>query len=226
MVGAIADQQVAGHARAGAAAGAADRRVPAAGGRSGLADQDAGRPARQVQGRPGLGELGRLRAGLARPHPVRADRQGGRRRRRQDELHRRRCRRRDAGAGHGRPSHRRHRRPQRDGAADPGRQAAGARHLLARAAAGRRHPDLQGAGCRRDTGELARPDGAGQDAPRRQEGARRRRWARWSRATAGRRCSRSAAGSTCTSRPPSSRRSSGRSAPGSRAFCKDVGLVQ
>ncbi len=35
------------------------------------------RSAGAVQGRPGLGELGRLRAGLARPHPVRADRQGG-----------------------------------------------------------------------------------------------------------------------------------------------------
>ena len=33
-------------------------------------------------------------------------------------------------------------------------------------------PDLQGAGCRRDTGELARPDGTGKDAPRRQEGSR------------------------------------------------------
>ena len=198
------DQQVAGHARPGAAAGAADRRVSAPGGCSGLADQVGGRPAGAVQGRPGLGELGRLRAGQPRPHPVRADRQGGRRRRRQDELHRRRCRRRDAGAGHGRPPHRRDRRPQRDGAADPDRQAAGDRHLLARAAAGRRHPDLQGAGCRRDTGQLARADGAGKDARRRQGGARRRRWAKWSRATSGRRCSRNAAGSTCTSRPRNS----------------------
>ena len=148
-----------------------------------LADQVGGRSAGPVQGRPGLGQLGRLRARLARPHPVRADRQGVRRGCRQDELHRRRRRRRDAGAGHGRPSHRRDRRPQRDGAADPDRQAAGDRHLLAGAAAGRRHPDLQGAGCRRDTGQLARPDGAGEDAAGRHEGTRRRRWARWSAAT-------------------------------------------
>ena len=120
-----ADQQVAGHAGAGGADGAADRRVSTAGGRGGLADQDAGRPDRQVQSRPGLGQLGRFRAGLARPHPERLDRQGGRRRRHQDELHRRRCRRRDAGAGHGRPPDGRDRRPQRDGAADPGRASCG-----------------------------------------------------------------------------------------------------
>ena len=57
-------------------------------------------------------------------------------------------------------------------AADPGRQAAGARHLVAGTAAGRRHPDLQGTGHRRDAGQLARGDGAGQDASRRPEGAR------------------------------------------------------
>ena len=73
------DQQVTGHARTSAAAGAAHRGVSAPGGRSGFADQVGQRSAGAVQGRPRLGELGRVRFGLPRPHPVRADREGGRR---------------------------------------------------------------------------------------------------------------------------------------------------
>ena len=54
-----------------------------------------------------------------------------------------------------------------------GREAAGAGHILAGAAAGCRHPDLQGAGYRRRAGQLARADGAGQDEAGREGGPRR-----------------------------------------------------
>src|SRR5215208_3528926 len=56
---------------------------------------------------------------------------------------------------------------------DPGGQAAGDRHLLAGASAKRRHPDLQGAGCRRDPGQLARSDGTDEDAAGRPKDVRR-----------------------------------------------------
>ena len=77
-----------------------------------------------------------------------------------------------------------------------------------------------------DTGQLARPDGAGQDeaAPRRRRSTRP--WGRWSRATAGRRCSRSAAGSTCTSRPTEFAAFLGPERARIEGILKDVGLVQ
>ena len=173
-------------------------------------DPDDGRPRGQAEGGPGCGVVGRRLGRQHRPYPGRPDHEGGGCRPRQAQLHRALRRRRSPELDPGRPRHGGHQRLRRVRPPGRRRQAQGTRGVLRGAAAGRRHPDPEGAGARRRLLQLARPVRAA-GHPRRPTSRRcRPRSPAWSEPGMEGHGRSSGSGPTSTSRRTSSRPSSRR----------------